>query len=103
MTEGSTVKLLVAVLPEESVTVIVWIPRVVAGTMKEAVKDPVRSASTRLGVVIMGIPSKLIVMVELAAKTVPLTVTGVPTNQAVGFTVMEAGPGLRTRVASGIS
>ncbi len=103
VTEASTVKKAEAVLPMLSDAVTVWTPRLVFGTVKLAVNAPVRSAVTVIGVVLCVAPSNLIVTVEEAANIVPVTVTGVPTNQLVGLKVKKGGPGFKTRVARGMS
>ncbi len=58
--------------------------------MKEALKEPAVDDVTVAGVVVTVVPSYLTVIVDEAAKPVPVTVTVEPTRPLEGFRVMEA-------------
>jgi hypothetical protein len=60
----------------------------VSEALKVAEKLPVAFAVTVEGFVVVGFPSKLMVMVELEIKFDPVTVTDVPTGPLAGLTVM---------------
>ena len=90
---GTTVKVAVAELvPSLACTVLApAIEAVVepAGTMKDALKEPVPSVVTGVGVVATAEPANVMVTVEEAAKPEPETVTVVPTGPEDGLKAID--------------
>jgi len=66
-----------------------WAPVVEAGIVKVALNAPAVDVVTVVGEVVTVVPSYLMVMVEEAAKPVPVTVMVAPTLPLAGLSVME--------------
>src|SRR6266571_7105376 len=79
----------VAVWEDASVAVTEWAPVVEAGIVKVALNAPAVDVVTVAGEVVTVVPSYLMVMVEEAAKPVPVTVMVAPTLPLAGLSVME--------------
>ncbi len=88
--DPTTVYAAVEVWEAASVAVTVWPPLVDAGIVKEALKDPAVFVVTVAGVVVTVVPSYLMVIVEEAAKPLPVTVTVEPTIPVAVLKVMKA-------------
>jgi hypothetical protein len=88
--EAVTVNAPVAVWEAASPAVIECAPFVEAGTVNVALNEPTEFVVTVVGAVVCATPSNLMVIVEEAAKPVPVTVTVVPTLPLVGLRVMKA-------------
>jgi len=61
-----------------------------AGAANVELNDPIVDEATVAGEVVTTVPSYLMVIVEEAAKPVPVTVIVVPTAPIVGLSVIEA-------------
>jgi len=66
-----------------------WAPVVEAGIVNVALNAPAVDVVTVAGEVVTVVPSYLMVMVEEAAKPVPVTVMVAPTLPLAGLSVME--------------
>jgi hypothetical protein len=95
-----TVKVADAVFELASVAVTVWAPAVEEGTTKVAEKAPKADVVTVVGEVVCATPLNFIVMVEVAAKPAPVTVTVVPTGPWVGDRVIDE---MTVKVAEAVS
>ncbi len=73
-----------------SVAVMVWAPFVETGAVKVALNEPMVEEATVVGDVATVVPSYLMVMVEEAAKPVPVMVITVPVGPPVGLSAIEA-------------
>jgi hypothetical protein len=87
--DGITLKVVVAVLPAASVAVMVCAPVTDLGIVNVAEKLPRGPVGTGLMVVVWPMPSYCIVMVELGAKPLPVTVTRLPTVPLLLERVMD--------------
>jgi hypothetical protein len=95
-----TVKVADAVFELASVALTVLAPAVEEGTTKVAVKPPAADEVTVAGTVVTVAPLNVIVMVEVAAKLAPVTVTVVPIGPWVGDRVIV---GVTLNVADAVS
>ena len=65
------------------------IPGVELGTVKLAEKSPLVSVVTVAGIVVTGLPAKVMITLEIGSKLMHVTITKVLTSPDVGLSVMS--------------
>ena len=74
---------------ESSAAWMLWLPGDAAGTVKDALNEPVADAVIMAGEVTITVESNFIVMIELAAKLDPDIETDAPMIPLTGFEVID--------------